>query len=144
MCDQKNVDYRPETEFMSGETGDYDSDLSFKFDDDGYSSNEAILAEWGQIRHRFLSDISGPVQRSITCQAGVLGSIRRCRDHGYYKKERRNPIQPDEKELYLRKFWNGESLDSKEITPESSDDERAYSRGSYSLMAKNMVFKVSM
>ncbi|RKP32797.1 hypothetical protein METBISCDRAFT_21064 [Metschnikowia bicuspidata] len=79
--------------------------------------NEAILAEWGQIRHRFSSDISGPVQKSITCQAGVLGSIRRCRDHGYYKKESHNPIQPDEKELYLRKFWNGESLDSKEITP---------------------------
>lgn len=107
--------------------------------------NEAILAEWNQIRHRFSSYVSSNSKKTITCQAGVLGSLRRCRDNGFYGNNNEHCIKSEEKDLFLKKLWFKEQSPSpdfqSETTPEpSTEPPLVNSPGNYSLMAKSVMF----
>lgn len=101
--------------------------------------NEAILAEWGQIRQRFSSFVSSASQKTIACRAGVLGSIIRCRENDYYPEENFYHVGEDEKELYIHRLWFGEPTEVPETAPEQIEIAPVNSPGNFSLMAKNVM-----
>lgn len=101
--------------------------------------NEAILAEWGQIRQRFSSYVSPLSQKNITCQAGVLGSIKRCKEYGYTAETTSVVITEEDKNLFLKKMWFGEPAQVKEVTPEPLAPDPVSSPSNYSLMAQSVM-----
>lgn len=101
--------------------------------------NEALLAEWGQIRQRFSSYVSPLSQKNITCQAGVLGSIKRCQEYGYGAESTQLVVTEEEKNLFLKKMWFGEFVQVKEATPEPTAPEPVNSPSNYSLMAQSVM-----
>lgn len=103
--------------------------------------NEAILAEWGQIRHRFSSYVSALTHKSIVCRAGVLGSLRRCKENGHFLVQTHDPLTEDKKDLFIKTIWFGEPAPTKEVVAEepSNTEELLGSPGNYSLMARNVM-----
>lgn len=101
--------------------------------------NEALLAEWNQIRQRFSSFVSSTSQKTITCQAGVLGSIIRCEENNFYQNEEVYHISADQKDMYIHKLWYGDPLEVNEPISEPMEIAPVSSPGNYSLMAKNVM-----
>lgn len=135
---QKMLDFK---DLMREESGDHlNSPFPNLLDYATKIQNEAILAEWGQIRQRFSSYVSPLSQKNITCQAGVLGSIKRCKEYGYTADAAQIVITEEEKNLYLTNLWFGESSQAiKDTTPEPIAPEPVNSPGNYSLMARSVM-----
>ncbi|PSK79188.1 hypothetical protein CJJ07_000888 [Candidozyma auris] len=69
--------------------------------------NEALLTAWTSIRLRFSNHIDEDSKSTLSCTAGVLGSIQR-RPLRSQKNAEPNLVRRGDKDEYLKEMWNTE------------------------------------
>lgn len=69
--------------------------------------NEALLTAWTLIRLRFSNHIDEDLKSTLSCTAGVLGSIQR-RPLRSQKNAEPNLVRRGDKDEYLKEMWNTE------------------------------------